>query len=287
MASDTNAKWQQLGSRDPTSLTDARPQCHHAAQLLTRVARAYVPAKPDDSHTNLGWEPSQAMFVCRPTEPGGFQLGLRLEELRLRLLGPGGEPEADFALPGRTLREASEWVAGQLAAKGLDGGSFDEPLHFEIPHHPVADGQAFSPDEGPAFGELSRYYSNAASLITKVANAQPGSSDVRCWPHHFDIATLITLRGAGEDATTIGFGLSPGDGSYGQPYFYINPWPAPDSSKLPALDAGVHWHTEGFTGAIVLGEDLVRQASADEQAAWLESLALKVIADLRSLLTSK
>ena len=155
MASDSNPKWQQLGACDPMSLIDARLQCHHAAQLLTRVARGYVPAKADDSHTNLGWDHSQDMFRCRPTEPGGFQLGLRLEDLRLYLLGPGGELEADLALSGRTLREASEWVAGQLDSKGLDSGSFDGPLHFEIPHHPVADGQAFSLDEGPAFEELS------------------------------------------------------------------------------------------------------------------------------------
>ena len=287
MASDSNTRWRQLGSCDPASLTEARLQCHHAAQLLTRVARGYVPAKPDDSHTNLGWDHSQDTFLSRPTEPGGFQLGLRLEDLRLSLLGPGGELEADWALSGRTLREASEWVAGQLDSKGLDSGSFDEPLHFDIPHHPVADGQAFSVDEGPAFAELSRYYANAASLIVKVAKAQPGSSEVRCWPHHFDIATLITLRGPGESATTIGFGMSPGDSSYGQPYFYISPWPAPESSQLPALDAGAHWHTEGFTGAIVVGEDLARQASSEGQGSWLESLAVSVIADLRSLATRR
>ena len=138
MASDINTKWQQLGSCDPTSLTDTRLQCHHAAQLLTRVARAHVPARADDSHTNLGWEHSQGMFLARPAESGGFQLGLRLEDLRLRLLGPDGELEAGFRLPGQTLGDASEWVAGQLTSKGLDSGAFHEPLHFEIPHHPVA-----------------------------------------------------------------------------------------------------------------------------------------------------
>jgi hypothetical protein len=67
------------------------------------------------------------------------------------------------------------------------------------------------------------------------------------------MAILITLSGAGEEAKTVGVGLSPGDGSYSQPYWYVTPWPYPPQDDLPALTAGI-WHREGWIGAILLAE---------------------------------
>lgn len=69
-------------------------------------------------------------------------------------------------------------------------------------------------------------------------------SPVRCWPHHFDIATLHMLG----DGKTIGIGLSPGDDSIRDPYWYVNLWPYPHPSRLQPLQFGM-WFTEGWTGA--------------------------------------
>ena len=49
--------------------------------------------------------------------------------------------------------------------------------------------------------------------------------------------------------------MSPGDESYAQPYFYINPWPHLDASDLPDLPPPGHWHTQGFVGAIATAEE--------------------------------
>jgi hypothetical protein len=77
---------------------------------------------------------------------------------------------------------------------------------------------------------------------------------VRCWPHHFDIATLIDVsRGASGEARTIGVGLSPGDASYPEPYFYVTPWPAPADPALMALPGGGAWHRAGWFGAVLTG----------------------------------
>ena len=72
---------------------------------------------------------------------------------------------------------------------------------------------------------------------------------VRCWPHHFDLATLFALEaGDPETARSVGVGLSPGDGSYAEPYFYCTPWPAPEN--LPEPPGPLHWHTQGFTSLV-------------------------------------
>ena len=57
-----------------------------------------------------------------------------------------------------------------------------------------------------------------------------------CWPHHFDIATLVKLEdGQPANARSIGVGVSPGDEYYAQPYVYVSPWPRFDAGKLPDL----------------------------------------------------
>jgi hypothetical protein len=76
------------------------------------------------------------------------------------------------------------------------------------------------------------------------------------WPHHFDLASLVTLSGSGEHATTIGLGFSPGDAGIDEPYFYVTPWPAPEAATLPALTIG-RWNTEGWTGAVLRASQII------------------------------
>jgi hypothetical protein len=111
-------------------------------------------------------------------------------------------------------------------------------------------------------GELARWFGGAAAALedarARLAELRPGTTPVRCWPHHFDIAMLLSLAaGHSETAPAIGIGLSPGDDHYGQPYFYVSPWPAPPVDSLPSLPTPGHWHTQGFIGAIVPADALL------------------------------
>jgi hypothetical protein len=53
-------------------------------------------------------------------------------------------------------------------------------------------------------------------------------------------------------------GLSPGDSSYAEPYFYVTPWPYPESPALPQLPAGAAWHRTGWFGAVLTGTAIFR-----------------------------
>ena len=119
---------------------------------------------------------------------------------------------------------------------------------------------------------LAAWFHNADLVIKSVIQSTHGSSPVRCWPHHFDIASLITLDPDvdAEQARSIGVGLSPGDGSYDQPYFYVTPWPYPAVQTLPALGSFGAWHTEGWTGAILTAETII--PSADQETVVREFL---------------
>jgi hypothetical protein len=167
---------------------------------------------------------------------------------------------AVFPLDGRSFDQALQWLGDRLVQRGLDPAPLSRPLHFALDDDPLLDGATFRlRGREKAFEELGRWYSNAALCLASVA------SPVRCWPHHFDIAVQIL---AGEHS--IGVGMSPGDVSYGQPYFYVTPWPYPAAADLPPLRLG-KWHTNGWTGAVLTGDEIL--ASADQQQLVEEFLA--------------
>lgn len=59
--------------------------------------------------------------------------------------------------------------------------------------------------------------------------------------------------------------MSPGDSSYPQPYFYVNPYPRPEDPPEAELAGGGHWHSEVFFGAVLLGEKVTEDDSAEAQ----------------------
>ena len=248
--------WCPLSGVDLAQLSEARLQAHYAAQWLARVARAYVPARPDDSHTNLGWSVALGGFTTHPL-PDRSQIGLRIADLVLVLLETrGGEPQ--FLLDGRTNAQARAWLAQQMSAKSLDARALDAPSPYEMPAHPVAGGAAYATAAiSDALGELAKWYANANHVLGRMQQQlrerKLDAPPVRCWPHHFDLDTLIAF---GADRS-MGVGFSPGDEYYKEPYFYVSLNPAPDVATLPRLPAIGHWHTHEFTAAVATASRIV------------------------------
>ena len=76
--------WSPIAGADPARLQEARLQAHHAVQWLARAARAYVPAQPDDSHTNLGWDEAFGGFETHKMQ--GARIGVKLAPLAIAIL---------------------------------------------------------------------------------------------------------------------------------------------------------------------------------------------------------
>jgi hypothetical protein len=150
-------------------------------------------------------------------------------------------------LAGRTRAQGLAWLEQQLGA-----GPIVPPSH-ELPAHAVADGAPFEAPPTGHLQELAHWYADAAALLADFVAAHEGAGPVYCWPHHLDIATLVQVA----QGKTVGVGLSPGDGSHDEPYFYLTPWPYPPGPEgLPALQDG-HWHTRDWFGAVLLGSEVV------------------------------
>lgn len=204
-------------------LIDARRQLHWAAQIAAGVGRTLLAARADDSQT--AFTLVDGALLQEPVDDR--QAGLRLADLTL-VCGAEALP-----LRGRTLDDGFAFLESRFGRK------LQRP-DVDLPEHPVARGAAFDADP-ESCQTLGGLYGIAASLLREFA-----ASPVLCWPHHFDIAMLIAVR----DGMTIGAGLSPGDASDPEPYWYVTPYPYPSVSGLPPLTRG-SWHTEGWVGAVL------------------------------------
>ena len=259
--------WRRVGAVSPTSLVDARLQLHHALQIIVAAPISLLPAKPDDSHTNLEWLPTLEALGTNWLDGGTrLRFALRPAELALLAIDASGAELATYPLSGHTVADGVVWLRAALDRAGYPSERLTMKKHYEIPAHPVTKGATFSQEPVEAFAELSRYYANAHDLTSQIATTRAGASEPRCWPHHFDLATLITLPSApGGQTRTVGFGLSPGDDSYAEPYFYVGPYPHPPVDRLKPISLGA-WHTRGWVGAVLRGSDLLRFAGAEQQA---------------------
>jgi hypothetical protein len=260
--------WMPLRGVDQHRLSEARLQAHYAVQWLGRAARAYVPPQPDDEHTNLGWDSALGGLTTHPLKDGA-RLSLKITDLTLALHVGEGSTQS-FSLDGRSDAQARQWLSEQLGARGLDAHALDAPSPYEMPAHAVSQGAAYGPAGlADALAELAAWFGNAqhslASIQRQMIGRKLAASPLRCWPHHFDLATLTTLPARNPDATGyVGAGLSPGDEYYDEPYFYVSVYPEPDPAALPSLPMLGHWHLRDFMAAIATAHKIV--AAKNQQA---------------------
>jgi hypothetical protein len=258
--------WSTLGVQAPAALAKARILAHHAVQWPTRAARANLEALPDDSHSSLTWDSERGALFSQalPAGDANVRVGLRIgpHTAGLALIMMRGDIALDtYELAGRRDSMVGVWLDSALRALGLKPAS-SVTLPYTIPFHAVARGSVYSfSGESAAFDELARWFAAAADLLEDMRRgypaAHPDAGTARCWPHHFDIATLLTFdAAAGETARSIGIGVSLGDHYYTQPYVYVSPWPQLDVAQLPALPPPGHWHTQGFVGAVATGDEI-------------------------------
>jgi hypothetical protein len=280
--------WKTLGAVAPTQLVDARLQLHHAAQVVASAGVTFLAPRPDDSHPNLGWVESLGALVGHSLPVADAQVGLRLGDLSLLLVNKRGEVSDEFALDGQKLDDGYAWLVEATARAGANLPSAGiTRAAYEIPNHPTAKGATFSCKPDDAFAELARWFSNGHHALVELAARVPGASDVRCWPHHFDLGSLVIVATEPDGSLTksIGLGLSPGDDGYAEPYWYVSPWPYPETDALPSLPAGGHWHTEGYTSAILKGSDLASgspESQSDRLHAFLDAavdVSQRILAD--------
>ena len=278
-------QWRLLHDIDRHRLTEGRLQAHYAVQWLARAARAYIPPQMADTHTSLRWDHTYDCFMTRPFRDRS-RLSLQIATLTLTLHGSDGSSQP-LSLNGRADTQVRQWLGERLAARGLDPQALDAPSPYEMPDHAIAHGVAYDASgAADALAEIAACFGNAEFFLDRIEKEmiahQFPASPVRCWPHHFDLATLTMLPNPDPDMMgSVGTGLSPGDEYYDEPYFYVSVYPEPALAALPALPPLGHWHIHEFVAAILPAHKIL---TAQDQSAATGDFLEKAVAIALKLL---
>lgn len=283
--------WQTIAKIPPHELVESRLQLHYAIQFIAATGAALAEPLSDYSHTSLAWHPVLEVFVGSVIQaPQLFQVALDPVSLTLILLDQQSETIDSLPLPGKTMADGLNWLQQELARLGADASKvvfLDYPPD-DFPDHPLAHGAAFNASQAGALRELTDYYANTQPLFQAIIATTEGATSIHIWPHHFDMATLITLPGTKNGSPlTVGVGLSPGDTSYPEPYWYVSPYPYPDAASLPALDSLGFWHTQHWVGAVLPASRLTETVSAEAQQQLVETFLHTAFRASIALLKSK
>lgn len=250
-AASRSSPWSRIGALAPAALADPALQLHWAAQLVAAAGQTFAEPRPDDSHRAMWWSDTHSALVGAAfAGPYPFRVALRPLDLTVLLLDRTDQTLAALPLRGRPRSEGYDWLALAMATYLGGAPPHIERPEYDLPSHPVERDDPFGVAD-QALSVLASLYGGAAELLADVAGAWAGASEVRCWPHHFDIATLITL---GDGEKTIGVGLAPMGGGYDSWYWYVTPWPYPEGASLPELAGPGSWHTGEWIGAVLPGE---------------------------------
>lgn len=277
--------WPRLGFPTPTALSDARVQAHWALQLVGAAGTTHAAPQSDDSHTSARWVGVLDALVGQPLgKHPTVSVGVRIVDLTLLLVNARGDIADELELEGHTLDAAYDWLE---LAHSRYAGRPRVPLKrpgYDMPACSLTDGGIFLVEDHDALHELGRWFWVADHVLRDVQRVDQNASPVRCWPHHFDIATLITIEASDdpEQMKSVGAGMTPGDGSIAEPYFYVTPWPYPEQPELAKLPSG-YWNTEGWLGAVLAGSELVSSGDARLQPAVAETFLNEAIRAAKKL----
>jgi len=277
-------KWELLGTVPPHELVDAREQLHHSVQLIAAAGKSLISERPDDSHTSMHWNDTEKAFEGEPIgNSPSLIVGISPANLTLYVRQHNQGNLSPYALQDTTLASALTWLISIFGASGFAVSNLTLKMHYEIPPHPVSGGQTFHISNPDHFKEISRYFANANNILHAVKSIIPDTGSVRCWPHHFDMALLITIDKdkSAEDTRSIGIGLSPGDTQYSEPYFYISLWPHPDVQKTKLLDLPVgRWNTEGWVGALLLASEFSSNSNQKKIVSTFVTSGISICAEI-------
>lgn len=259
--------WQALGTVPIADLGETKLQLHWAAQIVAAFGNTILDPQPDDSQSNLGWIDELEALVSHSSLKG-LSVGIRPGDLTLLFLTSPNTIHSELELSGQTLQHAFEWMTATYSK--VSGATPPRPFSlrdYVMPSHPVGNNKAFHIGHAAAFQEFQHWYANTDHVIQSITGQWEAASPVRCWPHYFDIATIVSLPLPQNSGSTgsIGCGMSPGDASYAEPYFYVTIWPYPEKEILPDLTVG-KWHTEGFVAAVLTASDLIANGQTETQA---------------------
>ncbi|MEM9052991.1 MAG: hypothetical protein AAGC47_13135 [Bacteroidota bacterium] len=190
---------------------------HQLAQVLAKFNRTYVPAKDDDSHTNLGYGPVNRRLFSRWTTQNDkrYILSLELNPLTFVLLDDSYRREFEVICLGKTISQVEAVLEHALSGIGFNTKGLTEQMHYELPEYDSKNDpiKNLTEEEFLEWTDLRALASYACHQIQAHFQVR---EEVRIWPHHFDTGIYVHLN----KSISIGFGMAMKDELVNAPYFY-------------------------------------------------------------------
>jgi len=259
--------WQILNNISLKELAEARKQLHQAVQLVSIPPRSFLPKVKDDHFASLRWNKKNNLLESQPWGKDKFKTAISFNNFSVLLFNADKKVIDGFELNNISYRNAYKKLKMLIKQTGEDINKLSLSLPYEITSYQPTNDIEFNFFDESLFLELGNYFNNASLQLEDIVKKRTDATEVSCWPHHFDIATLIVLNDSKDNYKSIGVGLSPGDDNYNQPYFYITPWPYTniENMTLPVLPSGGFWHTKGWVGSVLTSENILKFNHAEKQ----------------------
>ncbi len=245
-------QWFSLKPVDLTAFAEAEKQLHWASQLVAMAGNAFLPHKEDDRHTSMRWEPGTRRLVSGLITAGGtsLQVAVNVEHFLLQIVEENGVEIFTVPMHQRTMLELSSWLGVQLRYLDLDSSRIVPLTHFELPEHPIGEGQPF---QKPAPELLQAWVAQRsdAQFLLQAPRIRFKAYDYRVavWPHHFDSGLFIPLPD--KSIGGLGMGWAPADSLVSEPYLYAYPLEKSDGEQPRESSLSCGYWPEGYGGAVL------------------------------------
>lgn len=239
-------------------------QLHFLSQIIAKANRTFIPAKKDDSHTNLYFDNIGSKIIGRwiKTENSKLLFSLNLNSLNFELLDEAFNVKTSIPTISKLLPEIENELENAMVEIGLKPEGFKTKLHYEIPEYdfvkkPV---EAANPVGLKNWKETRTLANEACTALLGYAQLE---GEIRIWPHHFDTGIYFKPK----NKLGVGFGLAMQDEMAKAPYFYIAAYPKGidiDYKNLPQgpwkWEIGEYWK-----GAYLTLKELEKQSLAHKK----------------------
>ncbi len=266
-------QWRRLGAVEFIHLIDARLQLHHALQIPGAINRTLTAYAVAGNKPILRWDSRLAAIYGKIIgEEKPVMAALRLTDLTLLLLDGRQNVAHELHLDELTIGEAYSWIEQQLELLDIDVTELSVDVPHEMPIHPAGEGEMFVFKNSLTYRELAKYWTNTEQLLLHLTQGRVEGRIGRCSAERFDYSRLFKIKtgdalGGEGDPVLMRIGMCPGDADYAIPYFYVALEGEGGTSRddLTELGLGGIWHAEGWTGAVLGAETIVRYNNAVEQ----------------------
>ncbi|WP_299677102.1 hypothetical protein [uncultured Dokdonia sp.] len=223
-------------------------EVHKIIQYLAATANSFLPKKKDDSHINLKSLTGCGCITTRPLNQNNDVLAFSYSSFSIEWW-VGDTAKIKFPLQGKSHSEVLNWIGLRAIESGISLPLKYE-MHYQLPYKTITDNYVYHLENIPRLKQIMHYRLMAHLALEDALQEFKPHSEIRVWPHHFDIASLYTFNK--RKRHSIGLGMALPDDNYSNFYLYVKGYAgelAVNVNNISELKNG-YWNTT-FNGAVL------------------------------------